>query len=195
MTLAIRAPVGTTIMTTVAEIMTTRISRRTSSAASVVAARGVTSSCPEPAIKAAGMGPTNKVGRATATPAGSATTVAARNTSGITLVGTGPLARGAAARPPWACISTQWQTSRTCPEIGPSGPAPGGRPTLTSRSNASSRRRRNPPTVPRQPYPCRRRRPVRHRPPAPRRATLRCRPCPRRRPRLCRRRRRARPSR
>ena len=65
-------------------------------------------------------------------------------------------------------ISSQTKTSRNCPEIGKSLPVPGGRPTLTSRSNASSRRRRNPPTVPTA-LPCRSRQPVRRRPPAPRR--------------------------
>ena len=63
-----------------------------------------------------------------------APTVAARNTSGITKTDTGPLARGAAARPLYTCISSQMQTSRTCPEIGPSGPGPRGRPTRPSRS-------------------------------------------------------------
>ena len=137
MTLAIRAPVGTTIMTTVAEIMTTRISRRTSSAASVVAARGVTSSCPDPLIGAPTTGPTNKVGRATATPAGSATTAAASTTSTsgtVQITQDGILAvKSAMVLEEWKS-TTRTKTSRPSPARGASIPGPSGKRTRASRS-------------------------------------------------------------
>ena len=99
----------------------TRISRRASSAARVVAARGVTSSCPEPAIKAARMGPTSKVGRAMATPAGSATTATAAKTgtSGTTPVLVCGLLVMMPARIVLQCTSaTRMKTSRPCPARG-----------------------------------------------------------------------------
>ena len=101
--------------------MTTRISRRTSSAASVVAARGATSSCPDPLIGAPTTGPTNKVGRATATPAGSATIAAAAttSTSGTTPVLVCGLLVMMPARIVLQCTSaTRMKTSRPCPARG-----------------------------------------------------------------------------
>ena len=101
--------------------MTTRISRQTSSAASVVAARGVTSSCPDPLIGAPTTGPTSKVGRATATPAGSATTAAAAttSTSGTTPVLVCGLLVMMPARIVLQCTSaTRMKTSRPCPARG-----------------------------------------------------------------------------
>ena len=101
--------------------MTTRISRRTSSAASVVAARGVTSSCPDPLIGAPTTGPTNKVGRATVGPAGSATTAAAAttSTSGTTPVLVCGLLVMMPARIVLQCTSaTRMKTSRPCPARG-----------------------------------------------------------------------------
>ena len=100
-----------------------------------------TSSCPEPATKAAGMEPTNKVGRATATPAGNATTAAVPDsTSGtIQITQHGILVVMSAVLIAAFISTTRTKTSLQSPARGASGPGPSGKRTRPSRSRVRAR--------------------------------------------------------
>ena len=129
-----------TITPDTADAATARISRRASSAARAAAARGATLSCPEPATKAAGTGPTDNLGRATIGPAGNVTPAAAvpDGTSGTIQITQDGILVVMSADLLQECISTtRTKTSRPSPARGASTPGQSGKRTRPSRSRVN----------------------------------------------------------